>query len=617
MIDWILLSAALLALGAAAPEDLGEPARLAGVAMSTSTPGRDGPIVWGVVQAEEFRGLVGVRLATGEVVKVDLLKYGRSNIRLNRGPDQRLYAYSGQPGHFLRYDPVTEELTDLGVPAEGASYWMRSFVDADDVFWIGTYPRCELVSCDMKTGEIRSHGKFAGDANEKYIVDVTGSDDGVIYCSVGLHHEELWSYRPESGERRQILPAPLNESQGAPKLWRGEDGQVYGSADGQTFRCEPGKVVLGETAAERREPRENLIDGTLYGRIDNRGRLVKIRAGEEDTYLDVGYLGEPQRLYTVGPIVDGRLYGSGIFPATLFTYDLEDGTTRNLGVRTTGDIQVYDIVQHGRKLFLGSYVGASLDVWDLDQPLAHGENPKPVVQLSRKHQQERPNHLLIGPDDALYVATTPVKGRLGGALARVDPETLAVEAWRNVVENQSLMSLASLSAQNQLAAGSSIGGGTSAKPTETEAEIIFWDVAKKEVVRRVRPVEGTRSYNGLVTGADGLLYGVAYGDQNAWFILDPATGETVHQEALPFKQLRFPYLHDAPVGEQGYLYGIADDAVYRIDPAARRLETVATHPTLARAHGFWFTPETVYYNSASHLMRLRLDEQEVAAGDGN
>ena len=73
------------------------------------------------------------------------------------------------------------------------------------------------------------------------------------------------------------------------------------------------------------------------------------------------------------------------------------------------------------------------------------------------------------------------------------------------------------------------------------------------------------------------------------------------------KGSRFPGLSDEPVGPEGLIYGLANDAVYAIDPADHTASVIARHKSIEQAHGFLVTQDGIlYYGSGPALMRCKL-----------
>ena len=587
-------------------EKLGIPATVKELSFSLVTQDPDGYyIAWTRYEGPLRRALLGVRLDTGEMTWVDVGKYGFTHIVPVIGRDGNIYLYTGNPAHFLRYDITKRELVDLGCPAKPANYFGGGDFGADGKFYVGSYPATYLVSCDTNTGEIESLGRIAEDPLECYIYpSIAISDDGVVYCPVGLHHRELWAYDTRTDTKQQILPEELTEAQGCPTVWLGKDGQVYGKAGSARFLCQPDRIVTDATilgvSYHRRPP---VVAGDRkVGTINAAGKLslTDIKTGEE-TLLQTDYGGKPLKIFCVGPERGGKVWGGTLFPAMTYSYDIATGEITDHGRIATGSHQIYDIINLPQGLLMGSYFGAWMDLWDPDKPLEQGVNP---YRFERNPTQERPIQWAMGPDGCAYVGTVPSKGRLGGALVRTNPADRSIKWWDNIVANQSIMYCAPVPATGEMFCVTSIGGGSSAKATEKEACAFLWDCAGEKIVHTARPIPGATGYGRVVTAKNGIVYGLA-GAQ--YYAFDPVKRETVFVGDLPVKGAYFPGLSDEPVGEKGLIYGLGEDAVFAIDPADHSAKIIARHESIKGVHGFHVTADGVlYYGAETTLWRCKL-----------
>lgn len=591
-------------------EALGEPVRVRDLTLSVITQDPEGfYVAWPGFREPSLgkAALVGVRTDTGDIIWNDLSQYGEGFVTLTRGADGNIYAYAGNPGCFLRYDVARRELQDLGVPADPASYYPSGAIGPDGRFYVGSYPRATLVCCDTRTGKIENLGRIATDERQFYIYPtVAVSDDNVVYCPVGLHHMELWAYDVRTGNRKQILPPELTELQGAPTVWTGADGQVYGKGGNTVFLCQPDRIVTGRTESERGK-KPLLAGDKLVGAIDGAGKLslTDARTGEV-TSLQTRYEGRRARIASVSCERDGKVYGSCLHPARSFCYDTRTGSLTDLGILATGQHMVYDTISLPEGLFLCSYFGAHIDVYDPARPIVKGTNPR---YLGNASGHERPIQWCLGPDGMLYVGTEPVKGRLGGALVRVNPKDLSLRVWPTPISNQSIEYIAAIPETGEVFCTTSIRGGTSAIPTEKEGCAFLWDTKREEMVFRAEPVHGTQTYGRAVRARNGLIYGLA---SEKYYAFDPKTRTVLFIGDLPVKDLHFPQLNREPVGPRGLLYGLGDDAVFSIDPADHSARIVARDPSLGSpgergAFGFYVTQDGVlYYGSEATLMRCKL-----------
>ncbi len=609
----VRLGVALAALGIMANagaytfEKLGEPCWIRELGLNVLTEDPDGYFMaWGAYQDATQRYLVGVRVDTGECRWVNVRQFGTSHISYQKGIDGNVYIYTGNPAHFLRYDVTKRELIDLGCPATPANYFGPGAMGPDGKFYMGSYPATHLVACDTRTGEIEHLAKIAEDPLQCYIWPIPAvSDDGVVYCPVGLHHRELWSYDTRTGEKMQILPEEHTQLQGCPQVWKAEDGQVYGRSSGLAFLCRPDAVVAMEEVPKAAPAPPKLAGDMIVGGIDNRGRLHLTNAvSGEKSYVQTDYEGKALKIYSVGDEYKGRIWGGTLFPSRSYSIDVATGELQDWGQVVRGLCQVYDTIATDSGLLMGSYTGAYMDLWEPDTPLEKGVNP---FGFPNNPTQERPTQWCIGPDGCAYSGTTPVKGRLGGALAKLDVQERTIEWFENIVHNQSIQYVEAVPETNELVLSTTIAGGSSAKPTEEEAFIVIWDVNEKKVVHSCQPVPGTATYGRLVRARNGLIYGVA--QRNGYFAFDPIKRETVFAGQLPVASTYFPQLADRPIGPDGLIYGMGGGAVFAINPADHSAEIVVRDEAIEGVHGFNVMADgTLYFGAEATLWRVRLLE---------
>ena len=415
---------------------------------------------------------------------------------------------------------------------------------------------------------------------------------------------ELWAYDLKTRTKKQILPEELTKKQGAPKVWVGTDGNVYGSAGGVSFRCWLDRVEMGPSKGRRRSNAHRTAGSKVVWGIREDGALTMTDLTDRsEVKVPTTYPGTGRQIFCVACERDGKIYGGTISPAHAFSYDTETGRLEDLGRLTGGRVQIYDILSHPKGLFMASYVGAHLDFYDPGSPRKPGVNPRLVASLSRDHMQERPVQIVEGPHGMLYAGTIPVKGHLGGALARVSPTDLNCKVWRDPIPNLSLYCLAAVPETGELVCTTSVRGGSRAKPTEKEACVFLWDTQKEEVAFQCKPVPGAKHYGCVTRAKNGLVYGLA---GRSYYALDPQSREVVSKGELPVKRVRYPGLHDSPVGPEGLILGIGDDAIFAINPKDHRTSVLGRDASLKYTHGFYVTQDgTVYYGSRATLMRAK------------
>ncbi len=508
--------------------------------------------------------MLGVRLDTGEYFLVDLSMFGSSHVSPTVGHDGDIYAYVGRPdAHFVRIDPATREVTDLGAPAQNAHYFSSGAMGPDGRFWVGSYPRATLVWVDTNTGEIGEVGRLTDDRRNKYqFPSCAVSDDNIVYCPVGLHHQELYAHNPATGESTQILPDEMTARSGSPRVWRAADGRVYGRSGGTEFLCTPTGI----------EPVEEAPGGGVtvmagdeaISDINSDGVITLTNAETGETReLQTRYRGRKVMIYCVATEWDGKIWGGNGFPARVFSYDPATGEMVDHGKRSGGRIQA---------------------------------------------NQERPLQWVQGPDGNYYIGTRPIKGHVGGGLCRVTLDPPEATWWIDPIGSQSVMGCAPVPETGELLCATSNYGGSSSIPTEPVGHIFLWSCADEQVTHIDEPIPGAKSYSAPVRADSGIVYVLTSTDNGPTYIgYDPVKRETVFVGQVPGERSHFPSLHERPVGPEGLIIGLVDDAIWAIDPADHSARVLARHDSIAHAHGFMVTDEGVlYYGSQAHLWRCRL-----------
>lgn len=555
-------------------------------------------MAWGAHESPDGFALVGIDLKTGEVSFVNTTRFGLRHIQMSTLADGNLYAFTGLPGHFLKYDVNQRKLFDMGAPAPQGTYWEGSAVGPDGKFYVGTYPNTELVRIDSGSGRVDNLGPVTKDSRDKYIVHPTVSSDNIVYCPVGMNHCELWSVNAKTGARKQILPVALMGKQGYPNVWLAADGRVYGRVGNTEFLCLPNEIRLGPTKPPQYP--EKIAGDKIVGDVDNDGKLtLSDRRTGRKSLLQTTYAGETRKIFSVSCERNGRIYGGTISPAHSFCYDTHTGQMTDLGQLSSGPVQLYDTLNHPKGLFFSSYMNASVDYFNPELDEKRPDNPRRIITLS---DQERPMQLVQGPDGMIYTGTVPSKGRLGGDLVRINPDDFTCTVWKNVIPNQSILRLAAVPETGELLCTTSISGGSSAIPTEKEACIFLWDCRKEAVVFRTQPLKGAKDYGAVVRAKNGIIWGVSH---NKYYAFDPRSRQAIFTGLLPVRSLPFPELSAEPV--RGLIYGIGDNAIFAINPTNKSASIVMRDPALEHAYGFYVTSDdTLYFGSGSHLMRCHV-----------
>src|SRR5690606_40520422 len=112
--------------------------------------------------------------------------------------------------------------------------------------------------------------RISSNAGIEYINRPVSDADGIIYCPMGMHHGELWSFDPKTKEKKQLLPKNL-QTYGVPSIWRAEDGKVYGKKGNTVFLCAADGITTGQTQQSRKE-NNPALNGKTVLHIDDKDR---------------------------------------------------------------------------------------------------------------------------------------------------------------------------------------------------------------------------------------------------------------------------------------------------------------------------------------------------------
>ncbi len=594
-------------------ENLGEPIRSDVQIEFVTRDKNSGTIAWAGFAGADRYGVVGVHTVTGAVTEIDLSDYGRTirPVLVFKHTDKQLFIFAGNPGRFFRYDIPAAKLTPVGEPTK-ATFWHRkgAVTGCSGNIYVGTYPRATVAVLNPITGSVSLIEQVAEDRSLTHAGPPACSSDGTLYFPVGMRKGQLWSYNPATGEKRQILPEGM-QTYGFPVVWQGTDGRVYGRKDTTVFVCSASGIHPADYVKPSTVIYDNEVMGKIAWLIDKEGWLVlRDKATTKETRILTSFrMPAAAGLFRLGDVRDGKLFGSSYRPGVTFTYDLRTGKFEDLGVITTGRIQVYDYLSHKRGMFMSSYTGGHIDFYPSDKELTV-KNRKHVVDLHTTENQERLRQLMEGPDGMIYCPSGPLKGMLGGRLTRINPETLEVTSYRDtgLIEHQSYVSATAVPETSELFITSSTAGGTGARPITTEAFVFLWNTQTESVSFRTQPLKGASAYGKAARAPNGIIYGFS---GNRYYAFDPIQRKTVFTGVLerPGGSANNHVLLSEFPAPDGLIYGV--DAVLGnlvvIDPADHRISVRGADPSLKNARFVEVYPDgCLYYGQHAALMRVRV-----------
>ncbi|MEF3305917.1 OmpL47-type beta-barrel domain-containing protein [Paenibacillus sp. GYB003] len=515
--------------------------------------------------------------------------------------DGQVYVGTHYDGGLYRYAPNGKTFGYIG--RFGAETHVFSLVAGPaGKMYAGTYPGGKLFEYDPADGTIRDLGSF--DPEQKYVRSLAyDARRDVLYVGVGGTKSRIYRLNPD-GSRTELLAGSIpgggdayawpygmefaedrlfvKFSNGDLLVMRGDDNAVeYFDPAGLDIHSErvtaipgqPGKVLYsnsGHLYAYDVQTRTSTQLKTLAGGVNfHEGKFVDLGSpdwpgltfvaggkfgnvihynmttGRAEVKLS-GYEGAPTLIQSIHQGPEGSMYVAG-YMAGFTSYDPVTGA-----VSETEDLgQIESSAVRGGKMLIGAYAGARILEYDPSQPWS-GSNPRQLFDL-RAYGQDRPFAMAYAEDkDLLFVGTVPNSTSLQGALAVYDFASRKLDVFRNIVPNQSVVSMAYK--DGLLYVGTTVYGGLGTSgPAETNAKLFVFDPATKRKLFETVPATGRKGVTGLAVGPDGLIWGVA---EDTIFKFDPATRQ------FTYKAAKLRRYKDGTVWTYAFLQTGADGNVY-------------------------------------------------------
>ncbi|WP_148335063.1 MULTISPECIES: hypothetical protein [Bacillus] len=274
---------------------------------------------------------------------------------------------------------------------------------------------------------------------------------------------------------------------------------------------------------------------------------------------------------------------NGYLSGGLASYSPQDNRLINFG----GFGQTENMVSTDQFLYLVVYTKSVIYKYDPNRPFEfdrsnvnEAKNPKKLFSLD-EYGQDRPFGMEQG-NGKIYIGTVPSYGKLGGALTIYDEKTDKYEVYRNIVNNQSVVSLRY---HDGLVYGStSVFGGLGIKPTEEEAKVFIFDPVRKEKIYEGVPLPGEKAISTLEYGDKGNLWGMSPGKI---FKFDIEKKKVIHsQELFPFNWKDISnYWRGADLlyVKDGLFYGVTQGNLFSYDSKSEKMKILGTGVSLIEA----------------------------------
>jgi len=528
-------------------------------------------------------------------------------------------ARSGSGTGVYRYDHAARSVEHVLTSGSGSvvpNAMIRNIIPDGDTLYFCCYPRSEVYAYDVATGEARAYGS-ASDNGGDYAWGFARIGDR-LYVGTGIGTGQLVSFDIASGERTEIslpdqtsvvaalgtagelLLVPLPDRIGvydtAAGRWRDDVTGMDEAATQFTNGGDPdvcyfrrGDEYFAFDASTRTATALGFAD---EGVSTSQFRpLLAFPAGDHDVIANFRQTGQlvlfdpdADTATVHEPVVAGSpvvAHAIGLGPQD----DIWVGAYLSAGViarvdpdtdritQLRGPEQSDTFARSGPYLLISKYPNGVVYRYDTRRPWEWDTNPDIVAELIEPDLQDRV-FKMIEADGLVLIGTVPEYGHLGGALTVLDPASGDHRTYRNVVQDQSVVSLAHR--DGIVYGGTTIRGGLSTEPTTTEAHLFEFDLATREVTSTIVPVPDAVTVATLRFGLRPTeLWGMTY--ENVLFSYDIRTSRVVHTLPTDIPPAgatwgRSPTLRLRR--QERAFYGVAGDSFFRFDPASHEVRVL-------------------------------------------
>lgn len=515
----------------------------------------------------------------GSPVPGDTFVYG-----VSRGPDGGVVGGTYPSGAVWKYTPGVGFAAIGPRPILAGIQYVRSVAyDAStDLIYAGTAGTSHIVACpadgssgctevlpasyahyafvyNLSAGDGHAFARVTDDHGDDHLVVIKGSKaaDGTISASVvsdipGLSFpgtsapfEGKVYYAKTAALYSYDIATGTETSLGANSTIWARSWEVVHFADQVAY---PGDTLVGT----------------------NSGGIVA-RYGIQSQKLVVGQVDRLPKgvtdIETIQGGPDGKIYSAGYLIGGLGIYTPMRSDQQKQVAGGAGYGQAEGMTTMDGRIYQGVYPGGFINSFT-PADAASGVGPRTDCTIGQ--QQDRP-YAMLGAAGKIYAGTMADYGQLSGALTVLDPTTGQCTVHRDIVHNQSLVSLAY--AKGKVVGGSLVWGGLGVPSTEPEAKLLVFDPATAQSHTVDLPVRGLKAITALTTAPDGKVWVMA---QSYVMSFDPTTGQFSNVRNA-FPELKYGTSSDdgrisaldaqMVTAPDGQIYGAIHGAyLFRLDP---------------------------------------------------
>ncbi|HEY5565447.1 MAG TPA: hypothetical protein VIL33_07645 [Rhodothermia bacterium] len=521
-------------------------------------------------------------------------------------------------GQVFRWRPGMESPDRFDLPRpnnERLEFVFSIDRGSDGFYYVGTWPEGALMRLDLTTGVIENLGPLTDDPPaEYYLRHVNSEFEGKLYLSFGTEMA-FKQYDLESGQSRDLLPdrfrdriwvnhsarfrdmvVALIEPPSTLLFFDAESGELVREAtvpqgyvwphNYKTLQVHGDDIYFGTIEEEdlyryRYETDSFQVVATAAGSpiglsgehyLFTRTRLglysvIDLTTGEIVLQRQGEFLGDGMLIHTIAEGPDGSVLGSSYINQGFFQYFPETDSMWSPGRSVEFPGQIDNIVYLDGKAYIGHYIKARFSVLDLAGPWAPGNEStsNPRILGSIELEQDRVPHGVAGPDGRIYFGTIADYGRLGGALAVLDPATDSIAVHRNVVQDQSVYALVS-DGERYIYGTTSVRGGLGARPSAKESKLFVWDTQSDRKTLERTVVENSFEIWGLDWLEPGKLVGAA---DSVMFVYDVAADSVLQTRKVAPEAIK-----KLVASRDGWVYATTEERLIRASADLLQIEEI-------------------------------------------
>ncbi|EWG09998.1 hypothetical protein [Cytobacillus firmus] len=499
-------------------------------------------------------------------------------------------------GSVFKYE-TGKGFTDLGQVLSGKTLARSlAYNEETNTLFAGVGAKAQLVAWNLTTNKKQSilPGKYQGETSV-YDLD---EENGLLFAKLEPS-KKILVFDSRTYAFKEEIPA---SSRGVSQVSADENSVYYSHG----YALRKYNLSSGETSS---------IPGTLKGteavsidlidlkHKDYPGDTVVGLLGNSGTYLlynpakgelQVNKLNLPNQsipIYNIERGPRGQIISNGFVSGQVSAYNPQTKETKEL--LKVG--QAESMTALNDKLYLGVYPGANLFEYDPSKPVSGG---KLLPLFSIGNGQDR--IVAMAADEttkSLFMGTHPKNGETGGALAVYNPASKSKTIRRNIVPEQSVVSLAS--------SGGYIYGGTtifSNGKKESQKTAVFFRLNGKNPNGKIEqiplPLTKPRMIHSLAAAPDGTIWGLSDGNL---FAYDPKTKKTKTMNITPATSGRFKN-GTLVIGKDGMVYGTVEEKLFLVNPKTMK-KTI--YPGVAASDITMDNSGNVYFKNGADLWMFR------------